>query len=157
MPVELAAFILWVWEIPSWSGYGQSNLRRNVGNTYQSTQCHVPQDLSLRQNRHLSCCCSYNASRTCQATLWSYVWTELVVFCNENQLDALFILNLFRPTISICFVRIYCPSSGGIHCICTAVGTCYTFRWMAAGRVRMELYMYSEYLLMMGNKYVRNM
>jgi hypothetical protein len=32
--------------------------------------------------------------------------------CNENQLDALFILNLFRPT---CLGRIYCPSSGGIH------------------------------------------
>jgi hypothetical protein len=48
--------------------------------------------------------------------------------CNENQLDALFIFNLFRQTTSTCFGRICCPSSGGIHCICTAICTCYTFR-----------------------------
>jgi hypothetical protein len=47
---------------------------------------------------------------------------------NENQLDAVYILNLFRQIDSICFGRIYCPSSGGIHCICTAIDTCYTFR-----------------------------
>jgi hypothetical protein len=47
---------------------------------------------------------------------------------NENQPDALFILNLFRQKNSTCFGSIYCQSSGGIHCICTAVGTCYTFR-----------------------------
>jgi hypothetical protein len=34
--------------------------------------------------------------------------------CNKNQPDALFILNLFRHSTSACFVRIYCPSSGGI-------------------------------------------
>jgi hypothetical protein len=48
--------------------------------------------------------------------------------CNENQLDALLILNLFRQSTSTCFRHIYCPSSGGIHCICTAVVTCYTFK-----------------------------
>jgi hypothetical protein len=37
--------------------------------------------------------------------------------CNENKPDAIFILNLFRQTTSICLGRIYCPSSGGIHCI----------------------------------------
>jgi hypothetical protein len=47
-----------------------------------------------------------------------------VIFCNENEPDALFILNLFRQSTSACFGHIYCPSSGGIHCICTAVGTC---------------------------------
>jgi hypothetical protein len=48
--------------------------------------------------------------------------------CNENQLDALFIINLFRQTPSTCFRHIYCPSSGDIRCICTAVGTCCMWR-----------------------------
>jgi hypothetical protein len=48
--------------------------------------------------------------------------------CNKNQLEALFIVNLFRPTTSTCFGHIYCPSSGGTHSICTAIGMCYTFR-----------------------------
>jgi hypothetical protein len=26
------------------------------------------------------------------------------------------------------FEQVYCPSSGGIHCICTCIGTCYTFK-----------------------------
>jgi hypothetical protein len=47
--------------------------------------------------------------------------------CNENQLDALFILNLLRQSTSACFGGNYCPSSGGTHCICAAVCTCYTF------------------------------
>jgi len=34
--------------------------------------------------------------------------------CNENQLDALFILNLFRQSTSTCFGHICSPSSGGI-------------------------------------------
>jgi hypothetical protein len=50
-----------------------------------------------------------------------------LLFCNTNQLDALFILNLFRQTTSTCFGCIYCPSSGGVHCIYTAIGTYYTF------------------------------
>jgi hypothetical protein len=48
--------------------------------------------------------------------------------CNENQLDALSILNLFDQTTSTCFGHVYCPSSGGIHCKCTAVGACSTYR-----------------------------
>jgi hypothetical protein len=48
--------------------------------------------------------------------------------CNDNQLDALFILNLFRQSTSMCFGHVYCPSSGGIHCICAAFGVCYMFR-----------------------------
>jgi hypothetical protein len=52
---------------------------------------------------------------------------HLDYLCKENQLDALFILNLFRQTTSTCFGHIYCPSSGGVHCICTAFGMCYTF------------------------------
>jgi hypothetical protein len=35
----------------------------------------------------------------------------------------------------------------GIHCICTALGTCYTHQL---------LYIYSEYLLRMDNKHARN-
>jgi hypothetical protein len=34
--------------------------------------------------------------------------------CNENQLDALFILSLFRPSTFTCFGHICSPSSGGI-------------------------------------------
>jgi hypothetical protein len=30
--------------------------------------------------------------------------------CNENQLDALFTLNLFRQSTSTCFGHVYCPS-----------------------------------------------
>jgi hypothetical protein len=69
-----------------------------------------------------------------------------LILCNKNQLDALFILNLFRQSISLCYGHIYCPSLGGIYSICTAIGTCYTFRLLAAA-----------YLLMIGNKYARNM
>jgi len=34
--------------------------------------------------------------------------------CNETQLDALFILSLFRQSTSTCFGHIFSPSSGGI-------------------------------------------
>jgi len=34
--------------------------------------------------------------------------------CNENQLEALFILSLFRQSTSTCFGHICTPSSGGI-------------------------------------------
>jgi hypothetical protein len=44
--------------------------------------------------------------------------------CNESQLDALFIPNLFNQSISASFGHICCPSSGGLHRKCTAVGTC---------------------------------
>jgi hypothetical protein len=54
--------------------------------------------------------------------------SKLFVSVMKNQLDALFILNLFHHSTSTCFRRIYCPSSGGIHCICTANGTCYMFK-----------------------------
>ena len=41
--------------------------------------------------------------------------TSLTDPCNENQLAALFILNLFRQSISTCFGHICSPSSGGIY------------------------------------------
>jgi len=49
--------------------------------------------------------------------------------CNENQLDALFILSLFRQSTSTCFGYICSPSSGGIlyiynnwYVMCFSVG-----------------------------------
>jgi hypothetical protein len=53
---------------------------------------------------------------------------HLDILCNENQLDALLIFNSFCQSTSTCFGHVYCPSSGGIHCICMAVCTCYTFK-----------------------------
>jgi hypothetical protein len=50
--------------------------------------------------------------------------------CNENQLDTLFIFNLFCQTTSTCLGHVYCPSSGGIHCVCTETGTCYSESWI---------------------------
>jgi hypothetical protein len=44
--------------------------------------------------------------------------------CNENQLDALFILDLFLHLTSTCLGHNHCPSSGGIQCVSTAVRTC---------------------------------
>jgi len=37
--------------------------------------------------------------------------------CNENQLDALFIISLFRQSTSTCFKHICSPSSGGTLCM----------------------------------------
>jgi hypothetical protein len=48
--------------------------------------------------------------------------------CNDYQPDALFILNLFCQPTCTCFGHVYCPSSGGINCIRTEIGTCYTFK-----------------------------
>jgi hypothetical protein len=39
---------------------------------------------------------------------------HLDILYNENQLDTLFILNLFRQSIPTCFGHVYCPSSGGL-------------------------------------------
>jgi hypothetical protein len=78
---------------------------------------------SLRKNIHHIRC-----------TFYVLLTVHLNNLCNENQLDALFIFLFFQST-STCFGHVYCPSSGGIRCICTAIGTCYTLRWLAAGRV----------------------
>src|SRR5215510_2338305 len=53
---------------------------------------------------------------------------HLDILCNENQPDPLFIFNLFGQSTSTWFGYVYCPSSGAIHCICTAIGTCCTFK-----------------------------
>jgi hypothetical protein len=61
--------------------------------------------------------------------VFMFCWRCVLVFlCNENQLDALFIVSWFRQSTSTCFGHVYCPSSGGIRCIFTTNGTCYTFK-----------------------------
>jgi hypothetical protein len=43
-----------------------------------------------------------------------------ILLCNKNQLDAIFILSLFRQSTSTCFGYICSPSSGALllhHCI----------------------------------------
>ena len=50
-----------------------------------------------------------------QYCLFMFCWTCVSIHpCNENQLDALFILSLFRQSSSACFGHICSPSSGGI-------------------------------------------
>ena len=44
-----------------------------------------------------------------------------VCACNENQLDALFILSLFRHSTATCFGHICSPSPGGILYVCVCV------------------------------------
>jgi hypothetical protein len=65
-----------------------------------------------------------------KSTIRCYVLltVHLDILCNENQPDTLSILNLFRQSTSTCFGHVYCLSSGGIHSICTAIDTCYTFK-----------------------------
>jgi hypothetical protein len=65
---------------------------------------------------------------TLHVSFYVLLTVHLVIVCNENQLDVLFIYNLFRQQTSTCFGHVYCPSSGSIHCICTANGTCYVFK-----------------------------
>ena len=49
--------------------------------------------------------------RQCRAQVVEIIKQTL---CNKNQLDALFILSLFRQSSSACFGHICSPSSGGI-------------------------------------------
>jgi hypothetical protein len=51
---------------------------------------------------------------------WKKLKIEKYFVRNENQLDAVFILNLFRQSTSTFFGHNHCPSLGAIHCICTA-------------------------------------
>jgi hypothetical protein len=63
--------------------------------------------------------CLYDVARNnCNFNLISYFvfcWPYISIqLCNENQLDAQFLLSLFRQSISACFGHICSPSSGGI-------------------------------------------
>jgi hypothetical protein len=94
-------------------------------NTYICTDCTLRfQKLACRWSRITKICSQHNRYTVvvCLKT------TINNIVCNENQPDALFIFNLFLQSTSTCFRHTYCPSSGGIHCICTAIGTCYTFQ-----------------------------
>jgi hypothetical protein len=51
----------------------------------------------------------------------AYIQTQKRDPCNENQLDAVFILSLFRQSTATCFGHICGPSSGGILCVCVCV------------------------------------
>jgi hypothetical protein len=53
---------------------------------------------------------------------------HLDILYKENQKDALLILNIFCQSTSTCFRHVYRPSSGGIHCMCAAIGTCCAFK-----------------------------
>jgi len=49
----------------------------------------------------------------------------IVDLCNKNQLDALFILSLFRQSTYTCLWHICSPSSGGALCV---YNNCYAFQ-----------------------------
>jgi hypothetical protein len=68
----------------------------------------------------------------------------LYILCNENQLVALFIFNLFHQSTSTGFRHVCCPSSGSIHSVCVCVCACVcrhtqqlvgvkSLSWLAAG------------------------
>ena len=98
---------------------------------------------------------------------------DLKIYVIKNQLDALFVLSLFRHLTSTCFGYICSPSSGGMLCIYRTIGTCCAF-WLTVcwesnwcwlcGRkqsikstTRTNCCIYTVYLLMTGYKYARTM
>jgi len=54
--------------------------------------------------------------------------------CNEHQFDDLFILSLFRPSTSTCFVHISSPSSAGILYIYNWYVLCFLVDCLLAGQ-----------------------
>ena len=85
--------------------------------------------------------------------------------CNENQLDALFILRLFRQSTSVCFGHVCSPSSGGMlyiynkwYVLCFLVDCLLV--WPPDSQLKNRKHanccMYTAYLLMMGYTYARN-
>ena len=101
------------------------------------------------------------------------LWQSIVP-CNENQLDALFILSLFRQSTSTCFGHVFSSSSGGMLCIFT---NCWYMLWNSITTRTKEsqlkstthtncciyiyiyiyIYIHTVYLLMLGYIYARNM
>jgi len=77
---------------------------------------------------------------------------------NENQLDALFILSLFRQSTSTCFEHIYSSSSGSILYIYNSwYVLCFLVDSQLNTTTRTSCCVYTVYLLMMNYKYARNM
>jgi len=59
--------------------------------------------------------CFCNLPLTKLTTIFLFYWPCISIHpCNKNQLDALFILSLFRQSTSTCFRHICSPSPGGI-------------------------------------------
>ena len=59
--------------------------------------------------------------------------------CNKNQLDALFILSLFRQLTATCFGHIYRPLSGGImYTYSNWYVLCFSVDWLLANRESTE-------------------
>jgi len=57
-------------------------------------------------------------SLTSSCLIFMFCWLCISIYlCNKNQLDALFILSLFRHSTSTCFGHICSPSLGGVLCI----------------------------------------
>jgi hypothetical protein len=60
--------------------------------------------------------------------------------CNENQLDELFILSLFRQSASTCLGHICSPSSGGVVYIYNTLVRVVILSCLSAGQVGTELH-----------------
>jgi hypothetical protein len=90
---------------------------------------------------------------------------EMCIFiypCNENQLDALLILSLFRQSISACFGHICSPSSGGtLYIFNNWYVLCFSVYCLLASQLKStthtNCWIYTVYLLMMGYRYAQNM
>ena len=112
----------------------------------------------------------YNVKRgiICQQNVrnWKSYERNYCYPCNENQLDALFILNVFRHSTSTCFAHICSQSSGGILCI---NNTLYVLRFSVdrlltgptdsqlKSVTRTSCCIYTVHLPMMCYRYARNM
>jgi hypothetical protein len=109
-----------------------------------------------------------------------FCWPCISIYlCSKNQLDALFIISLFRQSTSTRFGHICNPSSGGILYIYNNwYVMCFSVDYLLASRptdsqtkkhtmyqlllcvciyIYIYIYIYGVYLLMMGYKYARNM
>jgi hypothetical protein len=103
---------------------------KTVSTELHATDIYVGHLSRSPRKQHEMRYCGYRIGFNCNRnhTFYVLLTVHLGILCNENQPDALFNLNVFRQLTSTCFGHVHCPSSGGVHSICTASGTCYTFR-----------------------------
>jgi hypothetical protein len=115
------------------------NLLKLSYNLLQPMHFNVPHQLIKKK---ISCNCQHKNTFVMKINLMHYL--SLIYFITQPL-----------RVSGIC-----CPSSGGIHFIYTAIGTCYTLgNWPGQDgspsyltyNMYQLLYIYSEYLLMMGN------
>ena len=85
-----------------------------------NSECFVNTDVHALQTKSITlitkqtalCISHYTAINS---FFFMFCWPCVSIHpCNENQLDTLFILSLFRQSTSTCFGHIFSPSSGGI-------------------------------------------